>query len=72
VLGRFVAAGLMFGGIAVLGVVTASVASWQVEQLASETAAEVEAADALLRDEVIRLSQQIERLTALFDSRSPE
>ncbi len=37
------AAALMIGGIAVLGVVTASVASWLVEQVASETAAEVEA-----------------------------
>ena len=30
-LGRFVAAGLMIGGIAVLGIVTAAVASWLVE-----------------------------------------
>ncbi|WP_423184505.1 potassium channel family protein [Arthrobacter sp. NyZ413] len=71
-LGRFVAAGLMIGGIAVLGVVTASVASWLVEQVASETAAEVEAADAPLRDEVVRLSEQVERLTALLDSKSME
>lgn len=69
VLGRFVAAGLMVGGIAVLGVVTASVASWFVEQVASETAAEVEAADAPIRAELARLSEQVERLTDLLDAR---
>ena len=36
-LGRFVAAGLMIGGIAVLGIVTAAVASWLVEHVAAET-----------------------------------
>jgi voltage-gated potassium channel len=68
VLGRFVAAGLMIGGIAVLGVVTASAASWLVEQVANEAAAGVEAADAPLHAEVARLSQQVERLTQLLDS----
>ena len=69
VVGRVVAAGLMIGGIAVLGVVTASVASWLVEQESAETAAEVDAADAPLRAELARLSAQVERLTSLLDSR---
>ncbi|GAA1783425.1 potassium channel family protein [Pseudarthrobacter sulfonivorans] len=69
-LGRFVAAGLMIGGIAVLGVVTASVASWLVEQVSSETAAEVEAADAPVRAELARLTAQVDRLTALLSSRA--
>lgn len=66
-LGRFVAAGLMIGGIAVLGVVTASVASWLVEQVTRDTAAEVEAAEAPLRGELVRLSEQVERLTLLLE-----
>lgn len=39
VTGRFIAAGLMIGGIAVLGVVTATIASWLVQRVAqvSET-----------------------------------
>jgi voltage-gated potassium channel len=68
-LGRFVAAGLMVGGVAVLGVVTASVASWLVQHVATEAAAEVTAADASLRTEVARLSQQIERLTAALEDK---
>ena len=66
-LGRFVAAGLMIGGIAVLGVVTASMASWLVEQVTRDTAAEVEAVEAPLRGELVRLSEQVERLTALLE-----
>jgi voltage-gated potassium channel len=69
-MGRFVAAGLMIGGIAVLGVVTASVASWLVEQVSKDTAAEVEAAEAPLRVELARLSEQVERLTSLLERQS--
>ncbi|MCA4132638.1 potassium channel family protein [Arthrobacter sp. M4] len=68
-LGRFVAAGLMIGGIAVLGVVTAAVASWLVEQVATETAAELEATEAPVREEVARLSKEIERLTKALAGR---
>jgi len=45
-LGRIIAAGLMIGGIAVLGIVTAAVASWLVDQVAAETAAELGAVEA--------------------------
>ncbi len=69
VLGRLVAAGLMIGGIAVLGVVTASVASWLVEHVALETAADVEANEEPMRQEMSRLAQQIERLTAQLAER---
>jgi voltage-gated potassium channel len=72
-LGRLVAVGLMIGGIAVLGVVTASVASWLVEQVSLETAADVDANEEPLRLEVARLAQQIERLTAqLAEREQPE
>jgi voltage-gated potassium channel len=69
-LGRLVAAGLMVGGIAVLGVVTASVASWLIESVAAETADEVEHADQPLQEEVARLSEQVERLTAVLEQRA--
>lgn len=61
-IGRLVATGLMVGGVAVLGVVTASVASWLVEQVAVETAADVEANEEPLRRELARLTQEVEQL----------
>jgi voltage-gated potassium channel len=72
VLGRCVAAGLMIGGVAVLGVVTASVASWMVQSVAEETAAEIDSAEVPIRDELRRLSVQVEHLTALLQSSSTQ
>ncbi|WP_427008442.1 cation:dicarboxylate symporter family transporter [Pseudarthrobacter sp. H2] len=69
-LGRLVAAGLMIGGIAVLGVVTASVAAWLVENVAVETAADVEAKEEPLRLEIARLARQIEQLSAQLPERA--
>lgn len=63
-LGRCVAAGLMIGGIAVLGVVTASVASWLVQAVSDETSAAADAAEAPVHEELRRLSEHVERLTA--------
>lgn len=63
-IGRLVAVGLMVGGIAVLGVVTASVASWLVEQVRTNTAAEVQQADA-------NLEARIAELTILLNERFP-
>jgi voltage-gated potassium channel len=63
--GRFVAVGLMFCGIGVLGVVTASFASWLVERVeeieeieegVTASAADVQA----LREEVRRLRESLE------------
>jgi len=63
--GRFVAAGLMFCGIGVLGVVTATFASWLVERVeeieeieegVTATAADVHA----LRQEILRLRESVE------------
>ena len=62
VAGRFVAAALMVGGIAVLGIVTASLASWLVESVAAETAAEVEAGDDDLRSELREVREQLRLL----------
>lgn len=71
VIGRFVAVGLMIGGIAVLGVVTASVASWLVDNVSSATATEVEAAEAPLREEIASLADLIQNLSAQLNTHSP-
>jgi len=56
--GRFVAAGLMLAGIALLGVVTASIASWLIEKVR-----EVEAdAQAMTRRDVAELRAEIRAL----------
>ncbi|MFK4299550.1 voltage-gated potassium channel [Arthrobacter sp. GAS37] len=66
--GRCVAAGLMVCGIAVLGVVTASVASWLVEQVSLGASSATVKAEEPLRLEIQRLSEQVERLTALMEA----
>jgi voltage-gated potassium channel len=55
--GRIVAGGLMVGGIALLGTVTATLASLLIERVADESQAE----DAL-RAEVAELRQEVSRL----------
>src|SRR3546814_19348713 len=57
--GRFVAAGLMISGIALLGMVTATLASWLVDRVADEAGAAGE-----LRGEIRALNDQVARLTA--------
>jgi voltage-gated potassium channel len=75
IVGRVVAVGLMVGGIAVLGVVTASVASWLVEQVgvrAAEVAEDAaddaqdaaEADAAALSAQIAQLSERVEKLSA--------
>lgn len=63
--GRFVAAGLMLAGIALLGAVTASVASWLIRRVAEEDS-EAEAATrrdlAELTSEVAALRRDLARL----------
>jgi voltage-gated potassium channel len=73
--GRCVAAVLMIAGIAVLGVVTASIAAWLVENITMETVAEVEAemeaeveaVDETLEAKVEALTRQVTRLTAALE-----
>lgn len=55
--GRFAAAGLMIGGIALLGAVTATLASWLVERVAEETTS-----DEQLRREIAELRAEIRAL----------
>lgn len=60
--GRFVAAGLMVAGIALLGVVTAALASWFVTRLDR-----VEEAEEETRSEVAELADEVRRLHALIE-----
>jgi voltage-gated potassium channel len=63
--GRFVAVGLMVAGIALLGTVTATLASWLVEAVAQQTAGAIEESPeaAELLDELARLRVAVEQLT---------
>lgn len=64
--GRFVAASLMVGGIALLGVVTATIASWLVERVTE--ASEVE--EAATRAQVERLAAEVAALRSIVEQRS--
>lgn len=66
--GRIVAAALMLSGIAVLGVVTAAVASWLVEHVSAETASAIEAEEEPLRQEIRELTAQLVVLSERLDS----
>jgi voltage-gated potassium channel len=64
--GRLIAVGLMVGGIAMLGVVTATLASWIVERVQLTE----EHARAATRGQIRELSAQIEQLHELLEKRS--
>jgi voltage-gated potassium channel len=58
--GRFVAVALMVGGVSLLGVVTATLASWIVQRVAEEDTASAAASAAQieeLRDEIRKLTE---------------
>jgi voltage-gated potassium channel len=65
-MGRLIAGGLMLGGVALLGVVTATLASWIVEQVAKQE----EDARVATRGEIRALSRQIEQLQETLDSKA--
>jgi voltage-gated potassium channel len=58
--GRFVAAGLMIGGVALIGVVTASFAAWFIDRVRDEE----EEQQAATRRDLERLSGRIDTLTS--------
>jgi voltage-gated potassium channel len=62
--GRLVAVLLMVGGIALLGVVTAAVASWFVGRVAEAAQAQDDEDDAALLAEVRELAEEVRRLRA--------
>jgi voltage-gated potassium channel len=63
--GRFISVGLMLAGVAILGVVTASVATWliaRVQETDSEAAAATRRDISILREEIARLTNLVSRL----------
>ena len=64
--GRLVAVGLMIGGIATLGIVTATLASWIVDRVART---EIDAR-AATRGQIRELSAQVAELKALLERKS--
>lgn len=65
VAGRAIAVGLMIGGIALLGVITATLASWIVARVAEED----EGAEVVTRAEIRSLSEQLEQVRKLLVER---
>ena len=68
--GRVIAVLLMLGGISLVGVVTATLASWIIQRVAEEdtanqavTAAQIDAVRAELDERMDKLSSEIQRLT---------
>ncbi|MDQ7991977.1 MAG: ion channel [Propionicimonas sp.] len=66
--GRFVAAGLMVGGIALLGVVTATIASWLVQRVSEVTESE----EAATRAQVDLLAREVAGLRAELAAQADE
>jgi voltage-gated potassium channel len=69
--GRLVAVGLMLGGLAIVGVIAASFATWMIEQVGTRVAEETEAAETATQSEVGLLAERVARLTALVEERMP-
>jgi voltage-gated potassium channel len=69
--GRLIAVCLMLGGIALLGVVTATLASWIVERVSAEDTAKEAAAAAATEAHVKALEDKIDELHALVRSTLP-
>lgn len=68
--GRYIALALMVGGIAVLGIVTATIASWLVQLIEEETEEEE---DLATRVQVHSLTQEVRALRAeLAGLRAPD
>jgi voltage-gated potassium channel len=65
--GRIAGVGLMVGGIALLGVVTAALASWFVEHVARE-----ERTDADIQEQLVVLVDEVRALRALLDQTTDE
>jgi voltage-gated potassium channel len=66
--GRLIAGALMLGGVALLGMVTATLASWIVERVATKE----EDAQAATRGEIRALTQQVARLQESLDQAGPD
>lgn len=65
IVGRCVAGGLMLGGIALIGAVTATIASWIVEKVADETTT----AEAATAEHIDALRAELAEIKALLSAR---
>jgi len=66
--GRIVAVGLMLGGIALLGVVTATLASWIVDRVSADEKKK----DSVTAEHVKLLTREVQQLRQLLDERTRE
>ena len=64
--GRLVAVSLMVGGIAVLGLITATLASWLIDQVGTRAAHDTREAEAPLRRQLVEMETKLDRLEALL------
>jgi len=69
--GKLVGVGLMVGGLAIVGVIAASFATWMIEQLGNRVAEQAEVAETETQSEVAVLTEQVRRLTDLIESQLP-
>ena len=65
--GRIVAVSLMVGGIAILGVATATLVSWLIEQVGHRAGAQTEASEEPMRGGLTQINLKIDRLTGLLE-----
>jgi voltage-gated potassium channel len=62
-IGRLIAVGVMIGGIALIGVVTATLASWIVQRVADDESVQ----DAVTQSEIAELKNEVESLRGLIE-----
>lgn len=65
--GRLVGVGLMIGGLAIVGVIAASFATWMIERVGTQVAEDAERAEFDVRVELERVSGQLDRVTAMLE-----
>lgn len=73
--GRFIAAALMLGGVSLIGMVTATLASWIVERVAQEDATNQLATSQQiegLMSELISLREKLDKQSEILDGRPPQ
>jgi voltage-gated potassium channel len=69
-MGRGIAFALVVRGIAILGVVTATLAFWLIEQVGQRAGIEAEIGEVPVRAELAEMNQKIDRLTVLLEKLS--
>jgi len=70
--GRLVGVGLMIGGIALIGVVAASLAAWMIESLGNRVVEAEQQSVVDVRAELAGVHAQLAMLTTMMQARQPE